>query len=459
MIGVIIETGPQNWQIVQQSGGYAALELGGYFVRRDGGPLAEVYVRVVREDSGGVVRYWTQAENLHGDRWHLRLERIPAGGLYRVETCLREHEGVHFEDCLRGDMIHNIGVGDLFVLAGQSNSVGYGRDSLSDPPELGVHLLRSSEQWDLATHPLHDSTGTRHPINCDGANTGHSPYLAFGKAMHRALGYPIGLLPCALGGSPLSSWTPEEEGSLYRNMLDIIRSQGGAVRAVAWYQGCTDAMAGGDLAARYLERFAAMVRHLREDLSAPELPIFTFQIGRALVKATDEVNLGWNQVREQQRQAAREIPGVYVLPTLDGMLSDVIHNNTAFNLVLGERLAKQMLSKLYHQPSLCDAPDLESLSWEGPQKLRLTFSYVTDYLYCYGDLPESLPICLTDSAGQLAVAAYTVQGGAIVLELDRPAQGEVTVCCHSGQKGAGHCIVDFANHYPVLAFLQTISAE
>lgn len=41
------------------------------------------------------------------------------------------------------DTIHHIGVGDLYVIAGQSNAAGYGKDSIYNPSEIEVHLLRN----------------------------------------------------------------------------------------------------------------------------------------------------------------------------------------------------------------------------------------------------------------------------------------------------------------------------
>ena len=38
--------------------------------------------------------------------------------------------------------------------------------------------------------------------------------------------------------------------------------------------------------------------------------------------------------------AARKVPGVYVLPTIDAVLSDMIHNSASSNLVLGEKTCK-----------------------------------------------------------------------------------------------------------------------
>ena len=54
----------------------------------------------------------------------------------RIESCLnRGNCGLEASDV--GDMVKHIGVGDLFLIAGQSNAVGYGRDYI---PVSYTHL-------------------------------------------------------------------------------------------------------------------------------------------------------------------------------------------------------------------------------------------------------------------------------------------------------------------------------
>jgi hypothetical protein len=185
----------------------------------------KVYARIVREDSGENIIWWTMAKELGERKWTVTFQNVPAGGLYRIETCLMRPLQDNIEWALRGDMLHHIGVGDVFVIAGQSNSVGFGKDSIYDCPKLGVHLLKNNGKWDLASHPLGDSTDTVHPENTDCANPGHSPYLAFAKRLKKELGYPIGLVQTALGGSPLKEWNPAEKGTLYQCMLAKIRDR------------------------------------------------------------------------------------------------------------------------------------------------------------------------------------------------------------------------------------------
>ena len=55
--------------------------------------------------------------------------------------------------------------------------------------------------------------------------------------IHRVTGYPVGLIPTALGGSSLSRWNPDQDGDLYWNMISRIKDSGGIIKAVLWYQG------------------------------------------------------------------------------------------------------------------------------------------------------------------------------------------------------------------------------
>ena len=215
---------------------------------------------------------------------------------------------------MRGDCVHHIGVGDVFVIAGQSNSAGYGKDYISDCLDAGVHLLKNNGKWDIASHPINDSTGTIHPQNRDGANTGHGMYLSFAKYLKRELGYPIGLVQASLGGSPLKAWSAED-GYLYRSMIHIVRGLNG-IKGILWYQGCSDTSP--EDSRTYEERFEKMVRDVRRTLNMDTLPFLTCQINRAMTRCDEETIRGWGRVREAQRRAAQKIQNVFIIPTWGG---------------------------------------------------------------------------------------------------------------------------------------------
>ena len=73
--------------------------------------------------TGESVVPWTECTVLDSENWTITFPQVPAGGLYRIETYM-DYEGWDGLSCTRGDMVHNVGVGDVFVIAGQSNAAG-----------------------------------------------------------------------------------------------------------------------------------------------------------------------------------------------------------------------------------------------------------------------------------------------------------------------------------------------
>jgi hypothetical protein len=377
--GAIIESGPSDWQIVQQDNhGLGRMEFSGRWV---GEAPGRVQIRLVREDNSLPVTPaldWSDAETRADGTWKAALQRIPFGGLYRLETRYNPNSKSAREWSPRGDLRHFLGVGDLWVIAGQSNSAGYGRGPVFDPPTLGVHLFRNSEQWALATHPLNESTDTKHPVNREGGNSGHSPYLHFGRLVQQKTGFPIGLVQTALGGSGLSSWNPSEPGEarLYDNMRHCIALVGGSVRGILWYQGESDT--GIAESATYEQRFLQAVRAWREALHQPDLAVLTVQLSRVHAVADDAQHRGWSQVREAQRQAPGKLSDVYVVPALDLPLTDHIHISSGGNLTLAERLAAAALGGVYRKEFEYRSPDVQTARVvDSGKAVELSFRAVT----------------------------------------------------------------------------------
>lgn len=451
-IGVIIEKGPQDWKIFQQSNGSSDIQLAGKWMLTDQtAGVGVVFARIVREDSGDIVHPWTECEALADQHWQITLRNIPAGGLYRVETCLMCGGNTVIEWGSRGDMIHHLGVGDVYVITGQSNSAGYGKDPVYDPPEIGIHIYKNSGKWDLASHPLNESTATIHEENRENGNPGHSPYLNFARILKRDLGYPIGLIQASLGGSPLSAWNPEENGILYRSMMESIKSQGGKITGVLWYQGCSDTSE--EQSNTYLSRFESMVNHLREDMGDMELPVFTVQLNRYVGVMDENVDIYWGKIREAQRQAAKSIPGVYIVPAIDCTLSDAIHNTSSSNMVLGERLAKLALNETYGRKYICKAPDIVQAKSFDPCTVELVFENITQRLYMFEIDVKDLPFTIVDEDGTVGFLMYELKGkDSITIKLDRELKGKSFV--HGAfERNPKYVIpIDVDGHLPMLAF-------
>lgn len=453
-----------DWQIVQQdASGFAGLNLLGRWFADEAaaGQACLVEVRVVAGDTGVALSSsldWQAASTESNGLWYISL-RIPAGGLYRLETRCRSSVQLDREWSLRGDMRHFWGVGDLWVIAGQSNSAGYGRGAVYDPPELGLHLLRNSGQWSLAFHPMNDSTATDHPVNRERSNPAHSPYLHFARLLKQQLNYPIGLIQTALGGSPLSAWNPSEPGDavLFHNMMRCVNKAGGAVKGILWYQGESDCSPG--LAESYAIRFSGALQAWREAFKQPVLPVLTVQLNRyfpypALLPAGDETHArAWSQVREAQRQLARSQLQVAIVPAFDLPLSDLIHSSPAGNMLLGERLARAALGMVYGKMIDYRAPDIESARLrEQGTLLELSFANVSDRLDNFQRASNCFKI--EDSAGEVLVSEVVYpMNHTLQLRLSRCPAAEAVV---HGAYGYDPVMtpVDMGRVLPILGFYQ-----
>jgi sialate O-acetylesterase len=427
-VGAIITSGPSDWQIFQQDEtGVASISLSGQWVSDTPGV---VQVRLVFEDTAVAVTAalnWRNVDTRDDHAWSIRLDNIPAGGLYRLETRLNPAGNIAGEWSTRGDMRHFLGVGDLWVITGQSNSAGYGRGPVYDPPELGVHLLRNSEQWALATHPMNESTDTRHPVNREGANSAHSPYLHFARLLKQRLNYPIGLVQAALGGSALAPWNPTETKSavLFNNMVHCVGVAGGHVKGIIWYQGESDA---NEIdGATYAERFVRAVGAWREALHSPALPVITVQLNRVHMAMTPQSNLGWSLVREAQRRLPHMTDNVAVVPALDLPLSDGIHISPAGNLLLADRMARVAEQTVYGMQVDGKAPEISAADRvDDGLSVRLIFTNVTSRM----DTIDPTAVCFTveDKNGDVEVETVTYPGDAsIVLKLGRALIGNTVV--------------------------------
>jgi hypothetical protein len=224
----------------------------------------------------------------------------------------------------------------LYLLMGQSNMAGRGElgpeDKTSHPRVL---VFNSSDQWEAAVEPItHDKPGM----------LGVGPGLAFGKAM--AEKYPdatIGLVPCAVGGTPLKRW--QRGGDLYSNAVQRAKLalRDGMLKGVLWHQGESDSGTSTN-ANSYGDRLARMITDLRTDLAAPDLPFIAGQIGEFLYTRTQS-KLSYPQtVNEALAKLPDNVPNT-ACALSNGLKDkgDQLHFDAASQRELGRRYAAEML--------------------------------------------------------------------------------------------------------------------
>lgn len=166
----------------------------------------------------------------------------------------------------------------IFLLAGQSNMAGRGEvGDIDRTPHPREFVLDENDEWVIATEPLHfDKPKIR----------GVGPGLAFAKEIvERNPGVRSGLVPTAVGGSGIQTWTPggfHEQTGLYPwddavRRLHIAQNSG-ELKAILWHQGESDS--GLDSASSYEARLHDLIRRFRDAAGDERLPFIVGQLGQ-----------------------------------------------------------------------------------------------------------------------------------------------------------------------------------
>jgi sialate O-acetylesterase len=349
-------------------------------IQRDGRGLGEVAIVLPDDMKGaeilGVEVYQrsdeTGIEHVRGTRYHDgKLERVPTGGPYVVQVKVKTKDREGFI------AVEPVLVGDLWVLAGQSNMEGVGKLIDVAEPHDGVMALGMTGTWVQAEDPLHWLVDSPDPVHSGDPATrakrsadahksrdsGAGLGLPFAVAMVEETDVPIGLVVCAHGGTSLEQWSPSKKdqggNSLYGSMLRQVKLAGGKVKGVLWYQGESDA--NDRVAAAYAKTFTDFIGAVRSDLGRPDLPFYFVQIGRVIGDGDPKP---WNTVQEAQRKVAEEVPNTAVVATVDLELDDPIHVATPGLKRLGQRLANVALREQYGRVG-ASMPGLDRVS-KGP---------------------------------------------------------------------------------------------
>ncbi len=356
--GIEITSGAVDDQVFQRNAqGRADLTLAGTAAHN-----GNLEVRVTRQNLAVPGLDWQSAGSAKSGKWTAEVKGVPVGGPYRVELRVAGSDAT--------GAVENILVGDLWILAGQSNMEGVGNLSNVTPPHALVHSLDMMDHWLVAEEPLHNMQGAldaihqkrrKMPARLTGEDLakfnaarkkGAGLGLPFAVEMVRLTGIPVGLIPCADGGTSMDEWSPELKSqggdSLYGGTLRRFKLAGGHVAGILWYQGESDASA--KAAPAYKEKFRTMINAFREDFSQPNLPFYWVQIGRFTIPENPDP---WHKVQDDERTLESEMSHVGMVASIDSDLDDVIHAGTESQKHIGARLAKLACHELFPDVKGC----------------------------------------------------------------------------------------------------------
>lgn len=226
----------------------------------------------------------------------------------------------------------------VFLLVGQSNMAGRGVVADEDKtPHPRVLMLSKDGKWVPAVDPMH----------FDKQAAGVGLGKTFGTIIADAHpGVTIGLIPCAVGGSPIDSWKPGEfyaptkshpwDDAMRRAQTAL---KAGVLKGILWHQGESDSLP--ELAPAYEAKLHDLIARFRAELQAPDVPFIAGQMGRF-------PDSPWDGPKQQVDRAHREMPAKVkntAFVSAEGLQhkGDKVHFDAASYRELGRRFAKAFL--------------------------------------------------------------------------------------------------------------------
>jgi len=262
------------------------------------------------------------------------------------------------------------------LLIGQSNMAGRGFiEDVSPIYNEHINMLRNG-RWQMMAEP----------INFDRHVSGIGPAASFAQAWTADHpGESIGIIPCAEGGSSIDEWAID--GLLTRHAISEAKfaMETSELVGILWHQGESDSY--GERYKTYEDKLLSLLKHLREELNAPDIPIIIGELGHYL----GEVGFGksaveYKQINEIFSKVAQTEENCYFV-TAKGLTAnpDGIHINAMSQRKFGLRYY-EAFSKQKH---VLDILDMEDEWIEKAPKRELTKKeriFVQSTMFALGQL-------------------------------------------------------------------------
>ncbi|MCU0706362.1 MAG: prolyl oligopeptidase family serine peptidase [Fimbriiglobus sp.] len=270
-VGVKIDS-PRPYQVVQRD----AKNVGTVRIQgRFGGAVKTADGLEYRIREGSHAGQWRPLDAMVKGGGFSATVQVPAGGWYTLDV-----RAVVKGKPVAEANVRRVGVGEVFAVAGQSNSANHGAEKQSTKSKK-VSAFDGTD-WQLADDPQPGASGT-----------GGSFLPPFGDALVEKFGVPVGLVACGVGATSVREWLPkgatfpnpptietnvrklgdawESKGELYTGFRDRLKALGPiGFRAVLWHQGESDANQKNATRTlpgeRYREYLGLLIREIRKDV-------------------------------------------------------------------------------------------------------------------------------------------------------------------------------------------------
>jgi hypothetical protein len=335
-------TAPTTRHMVQRDADNAGtLDVSGSYILQPDSVEARVVVMTNGSHSGSATDWQTIDPSPSGGAFGGSLSNIPAGGWYQLEvrSVIDGAPGV-------ATVLEKVGVGDIYITFGQSNSANHGAPAATPEDDRVVARMSLDNMlWQHAADPQPIASGS-----------GGSPWSRLGDLLSASENVPIGFMSVGVGSTAVAQWIP---GSTYydeRVQPAVESFPANGFRAILWHQGEADSGAGTAFAT-YQSRLGSIIAQTRTD-AGWNIPWYVAEVSRL----SGSNLLKGMPINAAQRAVIHADDKVWFGASTDdlhlmGMLNDLNHFNAAGLLAHAQLWADILIGN--PAPTVSNA-DLES---------------------------------------------------------------------------------------------------
>lgn len=212
-------------------------------------PVKSIRIKAIRPD---YVSQWSALKLSWGTA--AGCISLPAGDWFTLCMEAMDEDG----EIVESEDIERIGVGEVFITCGQSNSLNFGETLTKAKSNMAVCFNPRLNGWEPCQDPQPCEPGPEVDMG-----NGGSIWPTVGDRLSGQLGMPVGFYATGWGGAALEEFA--DHTVKYKRLLNALRQFGQAgVRAVLWHQGETDAVNSTDTN-RYRDLLTDLINRSRRD--------------------------------------------------------------------------------------------------------------------------------------------------------------------------------------------------
>ena len=218
-----------------------------------------------------------------------------------------------------------------FLMIGQSNMAGRGKLGTVDPiVNPKCYMLRMG-RWQNMREPINPDRSVYDGTFRSGVSLGTS----FADKAANVMGWRVGMIPCADGGTKIEQWMPGEILFDHAVFMAKLAMRTSTLSGILWHQGESDCMSECDLLA-HPDRFLEMATAMRRELGAENIPFLIGEISDKI--EVHDIGSKAKQMNDAYRALAAKMPLCKVVSAEDLTLCpDKLHFDAPSLRVFGER--------------------------------------------------------------------------------------------------------------------------